>query len=380
MLLIQIIAVINNILRAFSVNFTFSCTYLQEENLIIHNAAAMTVSYHVALKIAKTARTFRDAEFVKECFVAAATILCPANVPVFETVPLSRRTVCRRIEEMANDVEAQLRNRIKDLVFFSLALDESTDVCDVAQLAVFLRGVDAQFNVIEELLDLVPMHYTTTANDIFSSLENVIEKYDLRWEKLSSIATDGAPAMVGHKSGVVALVRQKLKEVGVQQEIPAIHCVLHRVNLLAKCVKLVGVMDVVIKTVNILRSHGLGHRQFKSFLADLECEYGDVPYFCEVRWLSRGAVLERFFNLRKDIALFMDAKGKPVKELDDSQWILDLAFLTDLTKHLNSLNLALQGRNKVISEVVDTVVAFKRKFLLWAKQLEMSCVHYRALH
>lgn len=80
---------------------------------------------------------------------------------------------------MANDVEAQLRDRIKDLVFSSLALDESTDVCDVAHLAVFLRGVDGQFNVVDELLDLVLMHYTSTADDIFSCLENIIEKYEL---------------------------------------------------------------------------------------------------------------------------------------------------------------------------------------------------------
>ena len=50
---------------------------------------------------------------------------------------------------------------------FSVALDESTDI---AQLAIFIRGVDETLSVTEEFLGLVPMMDTTTANDIFNSL------------------------------------------------------------------------------------------------------------------------------------------------------------------------------------------------------------------
>jgi hypothetical protein len=53
-------------------------------------------------------------------------------------------------------------------------------------------------------------------------------------------------------------------------------------------------MDVVIKTVNIIRSRGLFHRQFKEYLKEIDSYYGDVIYFSNVRWLSRGKCLERF--------------------------------------------------------------------------------------
>jgi hypothetical protein len=60
-----------------------------------------------------------------------------------------------------------------------------------------------------------------------------------------------------------------------------------------------------------------------------------------VRWLSRGAVLKRFFDFRKEINTFLIEKGKSVPELTDPQWLIDLGFLTDLTHELNMLNMKL---------------------------------------
>jgi len=95
------------------------------------------------------------------------------------------------------------------------------------------------------------------------------------------------------------------------------------------------VMNIVTKTANFIRSRGLKHRQIIEFLNKLESEYKDVLYQNQVRWLSRRQFLKRFFDLRREIQIFMIEKNKPVEEFKNEQWIYDLAFLTDILAYLN---------------------------------------------
>ena len=45
------------------------------------------------------------------------------------------------------------------------------------------------------------------------------------------------------------------------------------------------------------------------------------------------------------------------KELKNSDWVLDLAFMVDITDHLQFLNKQLQGRNKLVTELYDAICA-----------------------
>ncbi|CAK1598966.1 unnamed protein product [Parnassius mnemosyne] len=117
-------------------------------------------------------------------------------------------------------------------------------------------------------------------------------------------------------------------------------------------------MKVVVSTVNFIKSRGLNHRQFKQFLDDIESEYGDLLYYIEVRWLSRGLTLERFLNLIEEIGIFLAQKQRDVPELKSPDWLCDLAFLVDITNHLNVLNTRLQGKNQLISQLYAHVSSF----------------------
>lgn len=46
-----------------------------------------------------------------------------------------------------------------------------------------------------------------------------------------------------------------------------------------------------------------------------------------------------------------------------------MPFLCDITSHLNALNLQLQGRGRVITDMYATVRAFKSKLRLWETQM-----------
>jgi len=70
-------------------------------------------------------------------------------------------TMQRRIGDIAGNIRKQLQDPASSFCYFSLALDESTDVSDIVQLLVFVRGVDCNFEVTQELAGLSSMHGQT---------------------------------------------------------------------------------------------------------------------------------------------------------------------------------------------------------------------------
>ena len=77
-----------------------------------------------------------------------------------------------------------------------MALEESTDINDNAQLVIFVRGVNNQFEVTEALLCVKTMQGRTTAKDVFEQLCDAIEHAGLSWKSLRGITTDGVPSMI----------------------------------------------------------------------------------------------------------------------------------------------------------------------------------------
>ena len=65
----------------------------------------------------------------------------------------------------------------------------------------------------------------------------------------------------------------------------------------------------------------------------------------------------------------MESKQKAVPELEDEKWLCDLAFMCDTTEHLNTLNVKLQGKKQLITEMRDDVKAFELKLRLWEGQM-----------
>lgn len=89
--------------------------------------------------------------------ISVAEEICPENVNLFKAVNLSARTIARRVEDIGNNITNQLKTKTKKFEWFSMALDESTDVEDTAQL-LFIRGIDDNFEVTEELASINSLH------------------------------------------------------------------------------------------------------------------------------------------------------------------------------------------------------------------------------
>jgi hypothetical protein len=115
-------------------------------------------------------------------------------------------------------------------------------------------------------------------------------------------------------------------------------------------------MDIVIKTVNFIRASALNHREFVLFLEEVENEYGEIICVTNVRWLIRGSVLKRFFDLLNEIKLL---------------------FLVDVTGRMDNLNKELQGTNKLFTNKHNNIKAFRVKLRLWENKLKLhNLVHF----
>ena len=338
--------------------------------------SCVRASYQVTKYLCEKGKPLTDGEFVKECMLKTVKEICPEKLSLFQNVSLSASTVTRRMEDLSGEVFSTLSEKAHSFQYFSLALDESIDVLDTAQLLIFIRGVDKNFQIVEDLCALRSMKDTTTSENLFLEVHQAVNNLDLSWARLKSVTTDGARNMVGSKAG---LVEKICNEVANANGTPPLkfHCIIHQQVLCSKILKFEDIMNVVVSTVNFIRRHGLNHRQFQTFLSEIDSEYGDVLYHTEVRWLSKGKVLRRFFALRHEIEIFLTEKGKIQEAFSDSDWVFCLAFLSDITDHLNNLNLRLQGNGKLVSDMFTEVKSFENKLDIFMKQFsDENFIHF----
>ena len=217
--------------------------------------------------------------------------------------------------------------------------------------------------VVEDFLSLISMKATTTGKDVHNALLPALNGFDL--SKLVSVTTDGAPSpwldllkdfrSCSSTTAVLWAVRRRYAKV---------HCLIHQESLYAKSVGMKDVMSVVVKLVNAVLARPLNRRIFKRICEAAEADYGDLLYHTEVRWLSRGNVLKCVFALHHKIVAFVSERGlKGFESFSDEVWLCRLSFLTDISSHLNELNLKLQGRDVLITNMEAHVQAFEIKLI-----------------
>ncbi|XP_065675686.1 general transcription factor II-I repeat domain-containing protein 2B-like [Hydra vulgaris] len=304
---------------------------LKRGNTETENAAI--ASYKVSLHLAKNCKPFSDGEIIKESLEIMFKNICPEKLKILN-ISLSRQTITRRTCDIANDLSLSLTEKIKAFQYYSIAIDESTDISQTAQLAVFICGIDNGFLVTEELLDIHLMQGRTTGENIFLAMKKVFKKFNLTYNRLISITSDGGSSMIGKKMGVVSRLENEMAENNLS--LIKLHCIIHQQNLTAKTMDVEKVMSVVVKAINSIKSSSLRCRQFEAFLAENDSEYGGLLYYTEVRWLSRGNMLKRTYDLRQNMLdLFKIINKDYPPELEEKEFIEKFAFLVDLTQHYN---------------------------------------------
>uniref|UniRef100_A0A8C6VI95 General transcription factor II-I repeat domain-containing protein 2A n=1 Tax=Naja naja TaxID=35670 RepID=A0A8C6VI95_NAJNA len=225
----------------------------------------------------------------------------------------------------------------------------------------------------EELVKLVSLPEGTQGIDIYNVVMEVFLSQDIRPEKVVSITSDGAPSMVGATSG---FIQSFVKE--TKHEVIQFHCILHQAAFCAResSKKFDNVLKDVTKMVNYIMAHALNFQKFQALVEEVQAQYNCLLMYNNVRWLSRGRVLERFVACLDEIRLFMNEKGQEYPQLTDMVWLANLRFFTDFTLHFNVLNKQLQGVGKTAERMFCDIKTFEEKLQVFEKDLESGQLKY----
>ena len=100
---------------------------------------------------------------------------------------------------------------------------------------------------------------------------------------------------------------------------------------------------------NWIKRRALNNRQFIQLCQEMGADHELLLYHTDVRWLSKGKVLQRVLDLRAEMCEFCSEMGQ---------------------NEFHQLNLNLQGRDASVLELVEKLKAFIMKIQLWSCKLK----------
>ena len=129
------------------------------------------------------------------------------------------------LQELLNDVGES---------FYSLIIDESTDISQEKLLAVCIRYFSkSNCKIISSFLGLVILKGECTSDVIGNGIVEMLQKYKLSLKKLIGIGVDGCSTMVGTNHSVSAYFKK------IVPDIVMFKCICHSLQLAASKASLV---------------------------------------------------------------------------------------------------------------------------------------------
>uniref|UniRef100_A0A8C6YAI7 SCAN domain-containing protein 3 n=1 Tax=Naja naja TaxID=35670 RepID=A0A8C6YAI7_NAJNA len=305
-------------------------------------------SYEVSLLIAKCGKPHIIGEtlILPAVKQIVATMLGPSASTITQSIPLSNDTVSKRIDEMAADVEERLIDTLKSTEFV-MQIDESTIRENEALLLAYVRFINRNEEIREELLFVRNLATNTKGSSIFKKVEEYFNEKNI---PLTNI-------VASHLKSVVP-------------GLMTVHCIVHRQHLVSKNLsgRLHESIRYIINAVNKIKSNALNNRFFHKLCEENDEEFERLLLHTEVRWLSKGKCLRRFHELFDTVVKFLESIDP---SLSSSLKLrrLDVAYLADVFDKLNEVNIKLQGDKINFLKAKGVICSFISKLDLLASNM-----------
>eukprot|EP00795_Rhopilema_esculentum_P009559 gene9559-17307_t len=128
------------------------------------------------------------------------------------------------LQDFSKAVLRELAKKVKDVKYFGIMLDETSDVSNKEQISFCFRIVDDNFN-IEELFFGFYATEITSSEKIFTIMKDILVRMQFPIHQCRDQCYDGAANM----SGCVGGLRTRMQE--VEKRAVYVHCRAHKLNL-----------------------------------------------------------------------------------------------------------------------------------------------------
>ena len=267
-------------------------------------------------------------------------------------------------------VEEEVLQSVKASSFYSLMVDESTDVSILKQLVLYGRcvvngAVKTRFLKIIDLAD-------GKALTIVDSITKYLASVDLNIDKMSSFGSDGASVMTGRHAGVAALLRSK------NNQMIAVHCICHRLALASAQASnevkyLKQMKDYLFALWNYFHHSSVRMAGLKQMQEVMNSPELKMVKAVDTRWLSNKAAVSALLRCLPAVLVTLQQQSDPtavglVKVITRCNFFASLVLLDEILSAVSRLSLAFQRAaidltvvSPLLSSTIDTLEKMKQE-------------------
>ena len=200
---------------------------------------------------------------------------------------MSHEIVNEMICLMSNYVLREILSGIREASYFSLIVDECSDISHSEQMCVSIRWVDENLLIHESPLELIYVPKTDSAT-LVACIKDSSVRFVLPLSQCKGQAYDGASNMSGHHKGVAATI---------QGEYPTalyVHCLAHCTNLSLQAVArqstcIRDALDLVLGLNQFIQLSPKRTTLFQTMQLQMSPSAPTLKPLCPSRWTVRTA-------------------------------------------------------------------------------------------
>ena len=184
---------------------------------------------------------------------------------------------------VADYIIMHINNEINNTNFFSIEVDDTTDITQSSQCSLIVRFVDAKGVIVERFLGFNDVSADRSSESLYQMLDKILDQFDYQ-HKLIGQCYDGASVMSGQLNGLQKKIKDKAPYAVF------VHCLAHRLNLvLQQSFKRIYKCRIFFASISGIPSffHHSAKRTYALTLASAR----RIPTITDTRWSSNSKLM-----------------------------------------------------------------------------------------